>query len=292
MKNKKLRIISIIFITLFILLLLPLIINNYIIPRPTYDGWASFLGSYLGGAFGGIGALVAVYITVKQTRDIQERLIKIEEKNNLVKNRTFIQDIMLQSDIKLSAYKEKFKNAKLILTKEFQYIEKIINKESEYFELQTDICNNKNSRFINISQFQSNINDYEKFNKYLFRIISNIGNNPMYDIKIYIEGEWFDAYNKKICVGSYEASIDYIREGETIILPLFKLDERLFLWQLSAKKIIVKYYTGLVENRELITFEINYDIENENIERSIKINEIGLESENLNSKFLKYRYLE
>lgn len=44
------------------------------VPSPlTNNEWAGFLGSYVGGILGGLGTLIAVYITVKSSQDIQEK---------------------------------------------------------------------------------------------------------------------------------------------------------------------------------------------------------------------------
>lgn len=274
------------------------VINNNFISKATNDGWALFWGSYLGGLFGGIGTLIALYITVKQTReiqdenkDIQERIIGLEEKNKLTQSRTFLQEIMLMSDINLNSYKKIIHNSKFILTKEFQYLEKILNKELEYFELSTKIVNKK-TRFVNINELDENIIHYCNFERYLFRAITNIGYNHMYNVEIHMEGEWFQVHNKIIHKGIFEASIDYIEEKGTVVLPTFKLDDDLYLWQFTPQKVLIKYYTGLIGERELITYEINYDMKNENIERDIKIEKVEENLKKLSSKFLTYRYIQ
>ncbi len=35
------------------------------------DGWAGFLGSYVGGVLGGLGTLIAMYVTMKHSIEIQ-----------------------------------------------------------------------------------------------------------------------------------------------------------------------------------------------------------------------------
>lgn len=49
----------------------------------TNGEWGGFLGSYIGGTFGGIGTIIAVYITTKQTRTIQQ-----ETRNQINEERT------------------------------------------------------------------------------------------------------------------------------------------------------------------------------------------------------------
>ena len=52
--------------------------------------WSGFLGSYIGGVFGGVGTLLAVYITTKETRKIQQEnsaQIEDEKRRNEKKER-------------------------------------------------------------------------------------------------------------------------------------------------------------------------------------------------------------
>ena len=82
-------------------LIIPIIFKFSIFENPTYsllsnDGWASFLGSYAGGALGGLGTLIAMYFTVRQTTEIQEQNKKDTDKRifqeNLNRNREYNQD--------------------------------------------------------------------------------------------------------------------------------------------------------------------------------------------------------
>lgn len=84
----KKKIITVILISLLILLgiaAIPWILEFVIFRNDVYSvlsngEWSGFLGSYIGGALGGIGTLLAVYITTKETRKIQrENLTQIEE---------------------------------------------------------------------------------------------------------------------------------------------------------------------------------------------------------------------
>lgn len=98
---------------LILLLFIPIILNKYIFDNAyatnvSNDGWASFLGSYIGGAIGGIGTLVAMYITIKQT---QKQIFDSENKNIQNERRkeaneivdlvaTFLSDISVYYDAK------------------------------------------------------------------------------------------------------------------------------------------------------------------------------------------------
>ncbi|WKY44195.1 hypothetical protein Q5O14_16450 [Eubacteriaceae bacterium ES2] len=60
----------------FVLIIFPIFLDFVVfgnsIPSSLTNGeWSAFLGSYFGGALGGIGTLLAVYFTTKETRKIQ-----------------------------------------------------------------------------------------------------------------------------------------------------------------------------------------------------------------------------
>ncbi|EFF65382.1 hypothetical protein HMPREF7545_1753 [Selenomonas noxia ATCC 43541] len=72
-----------------LVVLLPVILQytvfaNNIISNTSNDGWASFLGSYIGGVFGGGMTLTAVLISIQETRRIQEEN-KIESRTRLAR---------------------------------------------------------------------------------------------------------------------------------------------------------------------------------------------------------------
>lgn len=72
----KKRIVIIVFASVFIVMILPYALEVFIFRNNVYSvlsngEWGGFLGSYIGGALGGIGTLLAVFITTKETRNIQ-----------------------------------------------------------------------------------------------------------------------------------------------------------------------------------------------------------------------------
>ena len=76
-KNKKQRIVRIIVVYVFIGFIIPIVLRHAVFENDVYsklsnEGWASFLGSYVGGVLGGLGTLIAMYMTIKQTTEIQE----------------------------------------------------------------------------------------------------------------------------------------------------------------------------------------------------------------------------
>lgn len=94
-----------------LVVILPVILQyavfaNSVESNASNDGWASFLGSYIGGVFGGGMTLMAVLISVRETRRIQQenyrenslraakddmnnsvRLSKMQQGNNLLQKR-------------------------------------------------------------------------------------------------------------------------------------------------------------------------------------------------------------
>jgi gas vesicle protein len=75
MSKKKIALI--IFISIIFIAVLPFALELIIFRNDIYSvlsngEWGGFLGSYIGGALGGIGTLLAVYITTKETRKIQQ----------------------------------------------------------------------------------------------------------------------------------------------------------------------------------------------------------------------------
>lgn len=61
--------------------------------------WSSFLGSYIGGAFGGIGTLLSVYFTTRETKKIQEEnsiIIEREKESTSKKERKVFADNIVQ----------------------------------------------------------------------------------------------------------------------------------------------------------------------------------------------------
>ena len=69
---------SLIIAVVAVIIIIPLVLEhavfrNHIYSILTNGEWASFLGSYLGGVIGGLGTLLALYFTTKETRRIQTR---------------------------------------------------------------------------------------------------------------------------------------------------------------------------------------------------------------------------
>ena len=77
MKNFTYKNILLIISTYIIVsIILPILFKYLIFENTSFSNlnnseWSSFLGSYVGGILGGLGTLISVYITVKETRNMQ-----------------------------------------------------------------------------------------------------------------------------------------------------------------------------------------------------------------------------
>lgn len=87
--NVKKTIIIIILLSIFFVFLTPFVLELVVFRSNMHSAltngeWGGFLGSYIGGTFGGIGTLLAVYVTTKETRKVQKDTSKqIEDERKL-----------------------------------------------------------------------------------------------------------------------------------------------------------------------------------------------------------------
>lgn len=94
-KNKSERklialgIVYLVFIVFSPIVIEKLIIANSYLSGASYDGWASFFGSYLGGVFGGIATLMAVLITIRNGKKEQEEELA-RRKEDLIRKSALI----------------------------------------------------------------------------------------------------------------------------------------------------------------------------------------------------------
>lgn len=89
-RNKHLKVICITVVLLLLFFVgIPLVLEHFIFRNNVYSAltngeWSSFLGSYIGGIVGGAGTLIAMYVTTKSTRKIQEEnLNQLKEDRSL-----------------------------------------------------------------------------------------------------------------------------------------------------------------------------------------------------------------
>lgn len=288
-------ILLIIFIVLSPILVYFFIIENNFPSKASNDAWTSFWGSYLGG----ISTLIAVFITVKQTRDIQnenkniqERITKNEEKLLLQNSRTFIEEALIVCEYNLnSSFRNTLKGNKIIITPEYNFIEKLINRDTEIlnqkcYEIYYNRCN-----IINMNQLYSNIHSLEVHKNYIFKVIKNIGNNPMYNVKISVTGKWF-SQGRILNEDTIVFNIKYIDGKDSIVLPLFKVNEDIILEQLNASKTVIEYHTGMFGLKEKIILNLEYNVRNNIIKESIKVNLIDEDLLNYEYEFMEYKIIE
>nr|DAR86830.1 MAG TPA: protein of unknown function (DUF5381) [Caudoviricetes sp.] len=78
--KKKHMVILFVFVLILPVILQYAVFANSVESNVSNDGWASFLGSYIGGVFGGGMTLAAVWISVRETK-------RIQRKNDLLQKR-------------------------------------------------------------------------------------------------------------------------------------------------------------------------------------------------------------
>ena len=128
----KNRIVIIILIYTIVGIILPfgfkyIIFENTALSHLTNNEWAGFLGSYVGGILGGLGTLISVYITVKDSRDMQAENKKDTDKQ--ISDNRKERDIERKEDRKLMEQRERKEFADKIA----DYIGKYITYISKYY---------------------------------------------------------------------------------------------------------------------------------------------------------------
>jgi len=113
-------------------IILPFIFKYIIFESTTFSNlsnneWAGFLGSYVGGILGGLGTLISVYITVKESRDMQIENKKDTDKKIL--DDKVEREAERKEDKKLEGQRERRKVADDIAV----YIGKYITHISKYY---------------------------------------------------------------------------------------------------------------------------------------------------------------
>ena len=253
---------------------------NWLIPTndsPTQTNvWIGFFGSYVGGILGGVCTLVVMYFTRKDTRDIQKENLKIQnkiidqEKENILKeNRTFISYYKLKSNPFFSNMGDIYKSAMYVLDEDTILTERVLKLENPgAYDVGV---------FSDLTSKIRKITDILNCNEFGFWRVKNIGKNPMHKFSLLLKGKWFD--NELNYVGDVEKSYTFpiIEDGQTLIFPLFKIDENINIYHFRVSKMILKYDSGLVGYIESNTISIDF---NENQEANSKINVEILEEKN------------
>lgn len=232
------------------------------------NDWIGFFGSYVGSVLGGLCTLVVMYFTRKDTRDIQKENLKIqnkiidqEEENILKDNRTFISYYKLTSDAFFLDMRDIYKNAMYILDEDTIITERVLNLKNTGIH-NTEFSPDLKSKVMKIT----NILNCKEFG---FWRVKNIGKNPMHKFSLLLKGQWFN--NELDYVGDVEKlySFPIIEDGQTLIFPLFKIDENVDIYHFRVSNMILKYDTGLIGYIESNTISTDF---NENKEANSKIN--------------------
>lgn len=254
------------------------------------NDWIGFFGSYVGSILGGLCTLVVMYFTRKDTRDIQKENLKIQDKiinqekeNILNDKRTFVSYYKLRSDPFFSDMGDMYKNAVYILDKDTILTELVLSpKNTMTYNPQV---------FPNLTTKVMRITDILNCKEFGFWRVKNVGKNPMHKFSLSLNGEWFD--NELNYVEDVEKSYSFpiIEDGQTLIFPLFKIDENIDIYHFRVSNMILKYDSGLVGTIESNTISIDFY---ENQEAHSKINVEILEKETvaeMNVRIPMYRII-
>lgn len=258
------------------------------------NDWIGF-GGYI------LTSIIALWVyfgTSEQTREIQKSNIQIQ--NSIIKNqedkalknsRTSIEDTMIVTKYKLSdLYKEMLRGNKIILTEEYTYLDDLLKRDKDTYEKVVEDINDNKCMVKNVNQLNALIKTLIEHEKYIFRIIKNIGDNPMYNVKITLKGDWFMS-GKTIDTDSKTFTIKYIGEKECVVLPLFKLDKNIKLNQFNVSETIVEYDTGSFGLRENMKVTLKYDPKEESIYENIDIQKLTEDCLRYKYEFMKYTYI-
>ncbi|WP_455539102.1 hypothetical protein [Terrisporobacter sp.] len=239
------------------------------------NDWIGFFGNYLGSILGGLCALVVMYFTRKDTRDIQKENSKIQnkiinqEKENILNDkRTFVSYYKLRSDPFFSDMGDMYKNAVYILDEDTISTERVLRSENTMtYNPQV---------FPNLATKVKRITDILNCKDFGFWRVKNVGKNPMHKFSLSLNGEWIDSeFNY---VEDIEKSYNFpiIEDGQTLIFPLFKIDENIDIYHFRVSNMTLKYDSGLVGTIESNTISIDF---NDTQEAHSKINVEILEKE-------------
>ena len=131
-KNLVNAIVVIIVIYIVVGIMLPFIFKYIIFESTSFSNltnneWAGFLGNYVGGILGGLGTLISVYITVKESRDMQIENKKDTDKK--ISDDKTDREAERKDDKKLQGQRERRKFADDIA----EYVGKYIAHISKYY---------------------------------------------------------------------------------------------------------------------------------------------------------------
>lgn len=191
-KNQKIGI----FLLSISFFLIPLFLNNFIfgnnyISKVSNDGWASFFGSYIGGAIGGIGTLVAMYITLKQT---QKQIYDTEEKDKKREQRHEANEIVNLVAEYLSHVNVYFDDKNNYISKK----DKIIQDENKYLNYLKVWGEKYNSSNFSYTEYLRELDKQHLDCQYASSFFYKRDNKNYEQNKIYIYKEYEETLNENI----------------------------------------------------------------------------------------------
>ncbi|WP_283592784.1 hypothetical protein [Paraclostridium bifermentans] len=243
------------------------------------NDWIGFFGSYAGAIVGGGVTLLALWFTRKDTRDIQnenkilqqklinlqERVIEIEEENQLKDSRTIYSEGAMKDNLTLESNKEFFQNNYILNSEHYNNILNTVKVKEEEEKLGGETSVNARVWLQNLRQF----------NKLNYKILKNVGGNNMYNIAIRLTGEWHMEDNSRV-KDNLNFCLDCIENGRSILIPSFKLDDTgLNIVQFGISEMRVVYETGMINKRERITIDTKYNTNDKKANRKITIDKIN-----------------
>lgn len=268
-------------IIIAIILILPLVLA-WLIPKQSFikdftesNDWIGFWGSYIGA----IVTLVVLWFTREDTRkiqnenktlqvkliDLQEKVIEIEEENQLKDSRTIYSEGAIQDKFTLEFNREFLQNDYILSNEHYNNIVNTIKAKEVEESSGSETSQNAGLWLYDLRQI-NNLN---------YKILKNVGGNNMYNITIKLTGEWY-IEGGSLIKDELNFCLDCIENGRSVLIPLFKLDDSgLSIVQFGVSEMSVVYETGMINKRERITIDTQYNINDKKANRQIKIDKIN-----------------
>lgn len=257
-------------IIIIIILLLPLVLG-WLIPKQSFiedftesNDWIGFWGSYIGA----IVTLVVLWFTRKDTRKIQgenaklqKKLLKIEEENQLRECRTFFIEGTVKNNFRINKDADFFKGGLLITNNHYNDIIKEIEKLCSD-EILGDIYKSREAKL--------KLNQLEEYDELNYKFLKNIGNNPMFNVTVEIEGAWYIPENRSEDE-TLKFSIDCIEKDTKVFLPLFRWLDGERITSFDIFKMRVVYDVGQQTNLSIERFFIDFKYSKEDAKVSREI---------------------
>lgn len=263
------------------------------------NDWIGFLGSYIGGILGGLCTLIVMYFTRKDTREIQDKnleiqneLIELQKDNNLKSCRTSVGYYSIYSGPMFKSGAEFYKGSNYVLSQDTIFTEGILlYKNHSEGEKQIVEENIKNGNFASEEMILKKLIDILKYENFKFFIIENAGNNPMYNINIKLKCQWFDSQVSKIMQEIEENySFPMLKEKQSFIFPQYRLNRDIEIEQLRILEFVIRYDNasiGLIEETEV---RVRF-LDNDTVMSNTNVKELNRNSLTSTIKIPMYRIL-